>query len=101
MQAIRGWVIRFNERGPPYPCRVGLVLPCCDTEALQERFAEISNAVDPEAHAVFILDHEATPPRSPTILIPLHELYGFQDCVEKDVGTSGCPFWRNVLCFIV
>lgn len=33
-----------------------LVLPYCDTEAMQEHLAEISNAVDPGAHAVLILD---------------------------------------------
>ena len=34
----------------------GLVLPYCDTEAMNERLAEISNAVDPGAHAVLILE---------------------------------------------
>ena len=34
----------------------GLVLPYCDTGAMQEHLAEISQAVDPGAHAVLILD---------------------------------------------
>ncbi|MBY3349142.1 IS630 family transposase [Rhizobium laguerreae] len=71
----------------------GLVLPYCDTEAMQEHLAENSNAVDPGAHAVLILDQAGwhvtpklkvpdnitlmfLPPRSPE-LNPVENLWQF------------------------
>mgnify|MGYP001566197107 FL=1 len=50
------WTYIFGAICPKKGKGVGLVLPYCDTEAMQEHLAEISNAVDPGAHAVLILD---------------------------------------------
>ena len=35
---------------------IGLVLPWCDTNAMNAHLAEISAAVEPDAHAVLIMD---------------------------------------------
>ena len=37
---------------------IGLVLPWCNTEAMNAHLAEISAAVDPGAHAVLIVDQD-------------------------------------------
>lgn len=50
------WAYIFGAICPKKGKGAGLVLPYCDTEAMQEHLAEISNAVDPGAHAVLILD---------------------------------------------
>ena len=50
------WTYIFGAICPKKGKGAGLVLPYCDTEAMQEHLAEISNAVDPGAHAVLILD---------------------------------------------
>ena len=47
----------------------GLVLPCCDTAAMNEHLNEISLAVDPGAHAVLILD-QAGWHTAPKLVVP-------------------------------
>ena len=50
------WTFIFGAICPRKGKGAGLVLPYCDTGAMQEHLAEISQAVDPGAHAVLILD---------------------------------------------
>ena len=50
------WAYIFGAVCPKKGKGAGLVLPWCDTGAMQEHLAEISQAVDPGAHAVLILD---------------------------------------------
>lgn len=50
------WTYIFGAICPRKGKGAGLVLPYCDTGAMQEHLAEISQAVDPGAHAVLILD---------------------------------------------
>jgi hypothetical protein len=50
------WAYIFGAICPRKGKGAGLVLPYCDTEAMQDHLAEISQAVDPGAHAVLILD---------------------------------------------
>lgn len=86
------WAYIFGAICPKKGKGAGLVLPC-DTEAMQEHLAEISNAVDPGAHAVLILDQAGwhvtpklkvpdnitlmfLPPRSPE-LNPVENLWQF------------------------
>ncbi|MGF6175037.1 hypothetical protein ABIE33_003345 [Ensifer sp. 4252] len=87
------WAYIFGAICPKMGKGAGLVLPYCDTEAMQEHLAEISNAVDPGAHAVLILDQAGwhvtpklkvpdnitlmfLPPRSPE-LNPVENLWQF------------------------
>ena len=50
------WAYIFGAICPKKGKGAGLVLPYCDTEAMQDHLAEISQAVDDGAHAVLILD---------------------------------------------
>ena len=50
------WAYIFDSICPKKGKGAGLVLPYCDTGAMQEDLVEISQAVDPGAHAVLILD---------------------------------------------
>ncbi|MFK0167161.1 IS630 family transposase [Rhizobium sp. NPDC090279] len=50
------WAYIFGAICPKKGKGAGLVLPYCDTEAMQDHLIEISQAVDPGAHAVLILD---------------------------------------------
>lgn len=50
------WTYIFGAICPKKGKGAGLVLPYCDTGAMQEHLVEISQAVDPGAHAVLILD---------------------------------------------
>lgn len=50
------WAYIFGAICPKKGKGAGLVLPYCDTEAMQEHLSEISQAVDPGAHAVLMLD---------------------------------------------
>ncbi len=50
------WTYIFGAICPKKGKGAGLVLSYCDTGAMQEHLAEISQAVDPGAHAVLILD---------------------------------------------
>ena len=87
------WAYIFGAICPKKGKGARLVLPYCDTEAMQEHLAEISNAVDPGAHAVLILDQAGwhvtpklkvpdnitlmfLPPRSPE-LNPVENLWQF------------------------
>lgn len=97
------WAYIFGAICPKKGKGPGLVLPYCYTEATQEHLAEISNAVDPGAHAVLILDQAGwhvtpklkvpdnitlmfLPPRSPE-LNPVENLWQFM----RDNGTTGSP----------
>ena len=87
------WAYIFGAICPKKGKGAGLVLPYCDTAAMQEHLAEISNAVDAGAHAVLILDQAGwhvtpklkvpdnitlmfLPPRSPE-LNPVENLWQF------------------------
>ncbi len=48
--------LHLRGRLPAEGKGAGLVLPYCDTEAVQEHLAEIGRSVDDGAHAVLILD---------------------------------------------
>ena len=50
------WTYIFGAICPKKGKGAGLVLPYCDTGAMQEHLAEISQAVDPGAHASFDLE---------------------------------------------
>lgn len=50
------WAYIFGAICPKKGKGAGLVLPYCDTGAMNEHLKEISLAVDPGAHAVLILD---------------------------------------------
>ncbi len=50
------WAYLFGAICPEKGEAIGLVLPWCNTEAMNAHLAEISAAVDPGAHAVLILD---------------------------------------------
>jgi transposase len=50
------WAYIFGAICPKKGKGAGLVLPYCDTEAMNQHLKEISWAVDPGAHAVLILD---------------------------------------------
>jgi transposase len=50
------WAYIFGAICPKKGKGAGLVLPYCDTEAMQDHLAEISHAVDDGAHALLILD---------------------------------------------
>ena len=91
--AVHIWAYIFGAICPKKGKGAGLVLPYCDTEAMQEYLVKISNAVDPGAHAVLILDQAGwhvtpklkvpdnitlmfLPPRSPE-LNPVENLWQF------------------------
>ena len=50
------WAYIFGAICPKKGKGAGLVLPYCDTAAMNKHLAEIARAVDPGAHAVLILD---------------------------------------------
>jgi hypothetical protein len=50
------WAYIFGAICPKKGKGAGLVLPYCDTEAMQDHLPEISQTVDDGAHAVLILD---------------------------------------------
>jgi hypothetical protein len=50
------WAYIFGAICPAKGKAIGLVLPWCNTDAMNAHLAEISAAVDPGAHAVLILD---------------------------------------------
>ena len=50
------WAYIFGAICPAKGKGAGLIMPYCDTEAMQAHLAEISTAVAPGAHAVVILD---------------------------------------------
>ena len=50
------WAYIFGAICPKKSKGAGLVMPWCDTPAMAAHLAEISQAVDPGAHAVLMLD---------------------------------------------
>lgn len=109
------WAYIFGAICPKKGKGAGLVLPYCDTEAMQEHLAEISNAVDPGAHAVLILDQAGwhvtpklkvpdnitlmfLPPRSPE-LNPVENLWlsnrVFKD--YDDIVDQCCRAWNRLV----
>jgi hypothetical protein len=50
------WAYIFGAICPKKGKGAGLVLPYCDTDAMQQHLAEISIAVDDGSHAILILD---------------------------------------------
>ena len=50
------WAYIFGAICPAKGKGAGLVMPYCDTQAMQAHLAEISAMVEPGAHAVVILD---------------------------------------------
>ncbi len=50
------WAYIFGAICPDKGKGAGLVMPWCDTQAMELHLAEISKAVDPGAHAVVIVD---------------------------------------------
>ena len=116
------WAYIFGAICPKKGKGAGLVLPWCDTEAMQEHLAEISNAVDPGAHAVLILDQAGwhvtpklkvpdnitlmfLPPRSPE-LNPVENLWQFMrdkwlsNRIFKDyddIVTHCCAAWNKLV----
>jgi len=50
------WAYVFGAICPAKGKAAGLVMPWADTHAMNLHLAEISQAVDPDAHAVVILD---------------------------------------------
>lgn len=87
------WTYIFGAICPKKGKGAGLVLPYCDTDAMQQHLAEISLAVDTGAHAILILDQAGwhttpklkvpdnitllfLPPRSPE-LNPVENIWQF------------------------
>jgi len=98
------WAYIFGAICPARGGAIGLVLPWCDTNAMNAHLAEISAAVDPDAHAVLIVDqagwHTSTrlivphnitiialPPKSPE-LNPIENVWQFM----RDNGLSNRVF---------
>jgi hypothetical protein len=63
------WAYIFGAICPAKGKGAGLVMPWCDTHAMQAHLTEISAAVDPGAHAVLIMD-QAGWHMSPKLTIP-------------------------------
>ena len=63
------WAYIFGAICPKKGKGAGLVLPYCDTGAMNEHLKEISIAVDPGAHAVLILD-QAGWHKTPKLEVP-------------------------------
>lgn len=87
------WAYIFGAICPKKGKGAGLVLPYCDTDAMQQHLAEISIAVDDGSHAILILDQAGwhttpklkvpnnvtllfLPPRSPE-LNPVENIWQF------------------------
>lgn len=116
------WAYIFGATCPAKGKGAGLVMPYCDTGAMDAHLQEISRAVDPAAHAVLILDqagwHVTTkltvpdnitllllPPRSPE-LNPMENVWQFMrdnwlsnrvfDPYE-DIVDHCCAAWNNLV----
>lgn len=63
------WAYIFGAICPKKGKGAGLVLPYCDTAAMNEHLKEISLAVDPGTHAVLILD-QAGWHTTPKLVVP-------------------------------
>jgi transposase len=116
------WAYIFGAICPEEGKGAGLIMPFCDTAAMQAHLAEISAAVAPGAHAVLILDqagwhlskdlvvpHNITPlplpPRSPE-LNPVENVWQFLrdnwlsnrvfHCYD-DIVTHCCEAWNELM----
>nr|AAA60334.1 25 kDa protein [Sinorhizobium fredii] len=116
------WAYIFGAVCPRKGKGAGLVLPYCDTEAMQQHLAEISQAVDEGAHAVLILDQAGSdvtpklkvpdfitlmflPPRSPE-LNPVENVWQFlrDNCLSNrifkdydDIVAHSCAAWNKLV----
>jgi hypothetical protein len=116
------WAYIFGAICPGKGKGAGLVMPYCDTPAMEAHLLEISQAVDPGAHAVLILDqagwHMAPkldvpdnitllplPPRSPE-LNPVENIWQFMrdNWLSNRVFTSYenivalcCEAWNDLI----
>jgi transposase len=116
------WAYIFGAICPAKGKGAGLVMPWCDTEAMQAHLAEISITVDPGAHAVLMVDqagwhlspklnipHNITllplPPRSPE-LNPVENIWQYlranwlSNRVFKsydDIVALCCDAWNKLI----
>src|SRR5260370_16774256 len=58
----------FGAVCPKRGTGAALILPACNTEAMNLQLAEIAAAVAPAAHAVLLVDHAAWPISPPLVL---------------------------------
>ena len=115
------WAYIFGAICPAKGKGAGLVMPWCDTPAMQAHLHEISAAVDPGAHAVIMLDQAGwhmsarlevprnitllpLPPRSPE-LNPQENVWQFlRDnwlsnrifSSYDDIVAHGCQAWNRL-----
>jgi transposase len=116
------WAYIFGAICPARGKGAGLVMPYCDTPAMEAHLEEISRAVDPGAHAVLILDQAGwhtspkldipdnitllpLPPRSPE-LNPVENIWQFirDNWLSNRVFTSYenivalcCEAWNDLI----
>ena len=116
------WAYIFGAICPEKGKGAGLVLPYCDTEAMEAHLAEISQAVAPGAHAVLLLDQAGwhispklkvpdnitlvfLPPRSPE-LNPVENVWQFirDNWLSNRIFNSyeeildhGCDAWNRLV----
>lgn len=116
------WAYIFGAICPQKGKGAGLVLPYCDTSSMDQHLQEISQAVDPGAHAVLILDqagwhatpklkvpHNITllflPPRSPE-LNPVENVWQFMRdnwlsnrifVDYKHIVDACCQAWNDLI----
>ncbi len=116
------WAYIFGAICPAKGKGAGLVMPYCDTQAMQAHLAEISTGVDPGAHAVIILDQAGwhlsaklnipdnitlmpLPPRAPE-LNPVENIWQFMrdnwlsDQIftsYNDIVTICCEAWNKLI----
>ena len=116
------WAYIFGAICPKKGKGAGLVMPWCDTPAMAAHLAEISQSVDPGAHAVLMLDQAGwhmsaklavpdnitllpLPPRSPE-LNPVENIWQFMrdnwlsNRVFKsydDIVALCCDAWNNLI----
>ena len=116
------WAYIFGAICPAKGKGAGLIMPWCDTPAMDLHLAEISKAVDPGAHAVVIVDQAgwhmsaklvipdnitlmALPPRSPE-LNPVENVWQYlrdnwlSNRVFKsydDIVAHCCEAWNNLM----
>jgi len=116
------WAYIFGAICPRKGKGAGLVMPYADTEAMIAHLAEISGAVDPDAHAVVILDQAGRhmskrlevpsnitllplPPRAPE-LNPVENIWQFirDNWLSNrvfhsydDIVAHCCDAWNNLI----
>ncbi|CDZ68298.1 ISSod10, transposase OrfB [Neorhizobium galegae bv. orientalis] len=116
------WAYIFGAICPKKGKGAGLVLPYCDTDAMQQHLAEISIAVEDGSHAVLILDQAGwhttpklkvpdnmtllfLPPRSPE-LNPVENVWQFlrDNWLSNrifndydDIVTHCCDAWNKLV----